>query len=389
MTRFDFGLTDAQEERATRLHRDSIVIDFMSRHAGSEIFDDYPPELRAELDELLATARSKNELLDLAIHWPFELSLEGRSHLVRDRLLDSGLTCGVYEVALHVPMDARDALAWDWDARLARYTAELPWLRHARTADDVRAAHRDGVHALYANCQPIIPAPRDLDALDDAHARGLRSLMLTYNRMDHIGVGCTERVDAGLSSYGLRVVERCNDLGILVDVSHTGHLSTMDACRASRRPVTANHTLARAVFDHARGKTDDALRAVADTGGVIGVVAVPFFLSAAGAPSMEDMLDHIDYIADLVGWRHVAIGTDFPWPVPQVVLDASVDAAHDVNAGFRPEDRVDRTRRLVGFEDCRDLPNITRGLVARGYDDDQIRGILGENALRVMDEVWG
>ena len=212
--------------------------------------------------------------------------------------------------------------------------------------------------------------------------------MLTYNRMDHIGVGCTERVDAGLSMFGLDVVKHCNELGMIVDVSHCGHLTTLDACRHSAKPVTANHTAARSLYPAARAKSNEALRAIADTGGVIGVVAVPFFLSGGTSPSIEHMLDHIDYIADLVGWRHVALGTDWPLQAPDEVLLTTLGTEIS-NIGFRAADRIDVTQRLVGFDDCRDLPNITRGLVKRGFDDEQIRGILGENALRVFEAVCG
>jgi membrane dipeptidase len=212
--------------------------------------------------------------------------------------------------------------------------------------------------------------------------------MLTYNRMDHIGTGCTERVDAGLSLFGIDVVKHCNELGIMVDVSHCGHMTTMGACRHSKQPVNANHTAARSLHDHPRGKTNEELRAIAATGGVIGVLALPAFLTYADAPSIEHMLDHIDYIAGLVGWQHVAIGTDWPNQAPDDVLLATLGAELQ-SLGFGAQHRVEVTQRLDGYGDCRDLPNITRGLVKRGYSDAQIRGILGENALRVFQEVCG
>src|SRR3546814_3094966 len=85
------------------------------------------------------------------------------------------------------------------------------------------------------------------------------------------------------------------------------------------KPVTANHTASKAVFDHARGKSDDCLKAIADTGGVIGIVAVPAFLTDQPDPTISIMLDHIDYVADLVGWQHVAIGTDWPLQAPREI----------------------------------------------------------------------
>jgi membrane dipeptidase len=212
--------------------------------------------------------------------------------------------------------------------------------------------------------------------------------MLTYNLMDNVGVGCTERVDAGLSSFGVEVVKHCNDIGMMIDVSHCGHLTTLDACRHSKGPVNANHTAAKSLHRHARGKSDEALHAIADTGGVVGVVALPSYLTSAANATIEHMLNHIDYISDLIGWRHVAIGTDWPLQAPEQIVRELLSPANAV-LGFRPQDELDVAGRLVGFDDCRDLRNITRGLVKRGYSDEQVRGIIGENALRVIESVCG
>lgn len=305
--------------------------------------------------------------------------------LVKDWMESSGLTCGVFSAPV-----GDDLVFRTWDQIAARNTS-VSWRRRATTAEEIRQAKRDGVITAYGFWQPVAPIPRDLAALDDAYERGLRTCMLTYNRMDNVGVGCTERVDAGLSNLGLAVVQRLNDLGVIVDVSHCGPATTLDACRISNGPVTANHTTARAVFHHARGKTDEALKAIADTGGVIGVLCVPAFVTDAATPTIEHMLDHIDYIANLVGWEHVGIGTDWPNTAPEDVLRSILDPAAEANKdlGFREEDRLDVSVNLVGFDDVRDFPNITRGLVKRGYSDEQIRGILGENALRVFADVCG
>jgi len=251
---FDFGLSEQQEERARRLHRESIVVDLLSQHAGSNIFEDYTPSLQAELQSFLAAAGSPMEAFLRAVYWPYELSKEGRSHLIWDWFQQSGLTCGTYGIGVH---DGTDALEKEWQATTQRY-ADLPWLRFVTTAAEIRAAKRDGLIAFYAHCQPTTPIPRDLNCIDSAYSRGLRSLMLTYNSMDHVGVGCTERVDAGLSNYGVEVVRHCNAVGMIVDVSHCGPLTTMDACRHSSRPVTANHTGAGNFFSHARNKSDEA-----------------------------------------------------------------------------------------------------------------------------------
>jgi membrane dipeptidase len=381
---FDFGLSAAHEERAAALHRDSVIVDWVAQHAGgSNIFSCYSRELLADLRARTQGAPAWEALTETE-YWPYELARQGCSQLIRDWYLASGMTCGTYGIGVH---DGHDPICLKLD-RVNAVFRDLPWLRCVTTAREIRQAKRDGVVALYAQWQPFVPAPRDLAPLDVAYSKGLRSFMLTYNQMDHIGVGCTERVDAGLSRFGVAVVKHCNDIGMIVDVSHCGRLTTLDACRHARRPVTANHTAARGLYAHARGKDDDELKAIADTGGVIGVVAAPAFLTADARPSIRHMLDHVDYIAVQVGWRHVAIGTDWPMQAPLDVLAVTL-ATEAKNIGFREEDRLDWTARLEGYEDSRDLINITRGLVARGYDDEQIRGILGENALRVFAEVCG
>lgn len=375
---FDFGLTPAEEDRARRLHETSQVIDMLFQMpGGAAIFDHLPA---GALDRALEGKTSLWDRYSTALRTPFDLALSGECQVVRDWWRQSGLTT----VSIGMPVTALGAEARegsdDWILR-------QPWVRLATTLAEIRRAKADGVLAVYGNCQPTYGLPVDLDAIDRAHASGLRSLMLTYNRMDHVGVGCTERMDAGLSRFGVEVVERCNQLGVIVDTSHCGRLTTLDACKFSRAPVTANHACAQGVLAHARGKSDEELDAIAATGGLIGVVAVPFFL-AKGRPTVEAMLDHIDYIAGRFGWRHVGIGTDWPLQSPLDLLQETVGGLLP-EIGFRPEDNIDVTQTLIGFSDYRDFPNITRGLVKRGYDDEQIRGILGENFLRVFAEVCG
>jgi membrane dipeptidase len=382
-TPFDFGLSEAQEQRALRLHADNIVFDWLSQHVGGpNIFAALPEELRAEFDALTAGPKATWEVYRTATHWPYELALQGRSSILEEWYRLSGLTCGCQNIELADP----DRKQKPFDA-VSRY-GSLPWLRYITTADEVRQAKRDRVVSMYGNCQPVRPIPRDLGVIDEAYSRGLRSLMLTYNRMDHVGVGCTERVDAGLSMYGVELVKHCNSLGVIVDTSHCGHLTTLDACRQSKQPVNANHTCAKALCDVARAKSDEALKAIADTGGTIGIVTVPFFVSKQRRPGMDVVLDHIEYVADLVGWQHVSLGTDWPNQVPdetqRVVLGPLLR-----ELGFRDEDRIDVTDRVRGFDDYRELPNITRGLVSRGWSDEQIIGLLGQNALRVFEQVCG
>ncbi|MFC0534257.1 dipeptidase [Phytohabitans kaempferiae] len=364
-----------------------MVVDMVSRGAGSEIFDAYQGAYKGQLTTLIEEVRRQPSRLSEVMNWPFETELAGGPDLLRQRIQDSGLTCGTYEPTLSLPADLTDCFAWDWAEAIRRYSA-LPWVIHATEQSDVRRAKREGSVAFFSYFQPLYPSPHDLGAFDHAFTQGLRSYMLTYNHMDHLGVGCLERVDCGLSTFGIKVVERCNRLGVIVDLSHCGEATTLEACRISTQPVTASHTSARRVYEHPRAKSDDALRAVADTGGVVGVYAVPAFLANTPEPSIDSMLDHIEYMIDLVGWQHVGIGTDWPWAIPSE-LDSSLGEINHKRLAFKPQDEAGRAARLRGYRDCRDLPNITRGLVGRGYSDEQVQGVLGENFLRVFGTVCG
>lgn len=382
---YDFGLSHDQEARAERLHTDCVVWDMLSQMGGGNIFEYYPDELLKDLRERQNRASNADELWTETLYWPFEMSLQGRSNLILEWFKVAGLSCGTFsDIRVH---DGNDPGILERERRVLTY-AQLPWLCLVTSADQIRQAKHDGKIAFYANCQPVVAAPRDLGAFDRAYAKGLRSIMLTYNRMDHIGAGCTERVDGGLSMFGVDVVRHCNETGMMVDVSHCGRHTTKDACDFSKAPVNANHTGAHAVFPHARCKTDEEIKAIAATGGVIGIVTVPFFLSRNSKPTVEHMLDHIDHVVNLVGWEHVAIGSDWPLQAPDPILQATLGTELQ-DAGFREEDRVEVTERLVGFDDARQLRNITRGLVSRGYADLEIEGILGGNGLRVFEAVCG
>jgi membrane dipeptidase len=377
--RYEFGLSDIQEAHAKALHEKAVVIDLLSQRAGANIFAHYPPALQAELQSVIDESEGIYDKYFSACDWPYELALANKSELIFDWYRQAGLSVITHTVPIgQFPISATDPTKYLDHERMRLVT----------TATEIRQAKTDGVLASYANYQPLGSIPNDLAMINEAYAQGLRSLMLTYNSMTTVGVGCTERVDAGLSRHGVSVVQRCNELGIIVDTSHCGPMTTLDACRFSRAPVTANHSSACGVYHHARGKTDECVRAIADTGGLIGVLAVPAYLTDAKAPTIDHMLDHMEYIANLVGWQHVAIGTDWPLQAP-IDIQKPLFMPDNKDTAFRPEDRLDVTVNLAGFDDCRDMPNITRGLVSRGWTDEAIMGVLGENALRVFEVVCG
>jgi membrane dipeptidase len=380
--RYDFGLDTDAEARAARLHRDSIVIDLL--YWGPVTHRSFDGAMEQRLRNQFDGHRNPATSVYDAYYLPGRMAVEAKLPQLREAWAASGLTGGSYP--FHVGSAASLAVSAGY---LQRMVDGLGWVRKVRTAEDFVAAKREGQLAWVGLCQPTEPVSKDISMLDRAYDFGLRALMLTYNQQDFVGAGCTERTDAGLTDFGRRVVAHCNALGIAVDTAHCGRRTTLDACEASQAPVMASHTAAAAVYDHDRGKSDEELLAIAATGGVIGVVTVPFFLGPVADATVETWLDHVDHIANLVGSEHVAIGTDWPMAGPKWTMQRLADAAHEL--GFRDDEHGtgDITSNLIGFDDYRDMPNFTRGLVARGYDDEQITGILGGNALRVFSKTIG
>ncbi len=377
---FDFRLDADAERHARALHETSIVVDVLCQ--GPCGYRSFTPAMEREIEAYLAGPHDLNAAWSFVVELPIRHALrDGDGALLEACWRAAGVTAGTRELEGSEVADTLSSLAI-----AAAQFDRFPWFERAMCADDVRAAHRRGAIAGFVNIQDIAPFGRDLDLLERVRDLGLAMMQITYNAANFAGSGCTERHDAGLTRFGERLVERANALGIIVDTSHCGPRTTLDACAASRRPVVASHTSAAGLYAHDRAKSDDELKAIADSGGVIGIYAVPFFLSPEPEASIEAMLDHIEYVVELVGWQHVAIGSDAPLQMPKAALRA-VAQPWSQAFGFRPEHRIDQTRNLVGFDDYRDFPNITRGLVARGHSDEAIRAILGENFLRVFDAV--
>ena len=227
-----------------------------------------------------------------------------------------------------------------------------------------------------------------LELLDVAYDLGIRMMMLTYNNQNFIGSGCQEAQDSGLSDLGVRFVRRMNDSASSSIRPTAGRRPHSTPAAKSSKPVVASHVGADAVYPHVRNKDDEELRAIADTGGIVGIVALPSFLSGDAHPAVSDMLDHIDHVASTVGWQHVGVGTDHPLMSDKWTLAETSQLYHE-QLGFRGGDFGDATLNLIGFDDHRDSVNLARGLLKRGYTDEQIHGILGENFVRVFAAVCG
>jgi membrane dipeptidase len=257
----------------------------------------------------------------------------------------------------------------------------------ALRAADINRAHKENKRAVILNFQNLDHIGSDIDLLERFYQMGFRIMQLTYNAPNAIGGGCTGE-DKGLTDFGRSVVEKLNELGILVDVSHCGPRTSLDTALHSAVPIACTHTLAKKLYNHDRGKDDELLKAVADRGGYIGILAVPGFLTERTETTVGDMLAHLDYVVNLVGIDHVGLGTDyFGFSLPDN-LAAKIDELLEI-LGFRPEHRASFSQRIRGFEDYSRFPNIISGLSKRGYTSENIRKLAGLNFLEVFREIAG
>jgi membrane dipeptidase len=245
-----------------------------------------------------------------------------------------------------------------------------------------------------------VPLPGEWQSVRDElgfirifHQLGIRMMHVTYNRRNPLGDGAGEPHDGGLSDFGHTAVGELNRTGVIVDVAHSGWKTSFDAAKASSRPMVASHTTCGAVYEHFRGKPDDVVRAICDTGGYVGICCIPRFLGGTG--DIRAFLDHQDHLIKTFGAEHAAIGTDtsyvsrFEAEERRKVVKRADGSSPLNTSGPRwdhlwPRDDFQTTPEMDQSVAWTNWPIFTLGLVMRGHSDDQIRQILGGNVLRVL-----
>jgi membrane dipeptidase len=375
-------LSEDQEKRARELHSESFVFDF-SPHA----------------EPFLLTSRQREVMLQsLEGGQPLRSTLSAMANArIRELEKDSSALGEIQEVwkrsgvnGVQVTLGAMELALDEWEgvvADLARCyaRARIGYMSVCTTAEELEGSQRNGTVGLLLGLQDSLPIGRDLDRIETLYNAGVRVVQLTYNNRNLVGDGCTEREQAGLSRFGIELVRRLNDLGMIVDVSHSGYGTTMDAINVSERPVAFTHIVCRDVYDHARGKTDEQLKALAESDGYAGIAAVPHFLRKGGSQSVEDMMEHLEHAASIMSVDRVGIATDWGFWSTDFPPELHAPALEEFGRlGFRPEDELKMGQALGEFVNWTDWPELTRGLVSRGFSDEEIKGFLGLNWLNFM-----
>ena len=247
------------------------------------------------------------------------------------------------------------------------------------SAADVRQAKRDGKLAVAFDLEGMSALAKDVNMVGLLHRLGVRQALFAYNLNNAAGGGCHD-VDTGLTEFGRAVIEEMNRVGMIVDCSHSAYTTTMEAMELSNAPVVFSHSNPKAVWDHGRNIADDQIRACAATGGVVGVNGMGIFLGANDS-STNTLVEHVRYLAELVGPAHVGLGLDH--------IFEDVDLADELSArpDYWPPGQLYDTPN-ISVAHPRQISEICEQLLGHGFSEADVKGVLGENFLRVASEVW-
>ncbi|MEZ6130935.1 MAG: membrane dipeptidase [Planctomycetaceae bacterium] len=368
----------------------------LALHADAVVFDAYGFSPRAAVDgDVLAAAveagasavELKDMREDMSMTRYVSDPVEQKEYL--DAWRASGVTC-IYQNAGEEGQDPLRLIK-----RLSHFTFATDMLKQfvsrAAVPDDITEAKRQGRHCLYltGNGVPLtqqwLTIEDELRYVNVFFHLGIRMMHLTYQRRNMIGDGCGEPGNAGLSDFGRSVIAEMNRIGITPDCAHSGWQTSLEAAQVSSRPVVASHSVCGGIYAHIRSKPDDVIRAIADTGGYIGICCIPRYLRGSG--DITALLDHIDYVVKKFGIDHVAIGTDVSYTSQNSSAEAKkVPRSPKGREEFRslwPKDDFQTTADMTSSIAWTNWPLFTVGLVQRGYSDDDIRKVLAGNVLRV------
>lgn len=281
------------------------------------------------------------------------------------------MTKETYDLPLPEPIDWEDALPVAMSQAAILFEMERQgYLKVCRTAADIRTCLQNGQMAAIFHIEGAEAIDPELHTLDVLYAAGLRSLGPVWSRPTIFGEGVPFRfpsgpdIGGGLTDHGLRLIRRCNELGIMIDLSHLNAAGFWDVARHSDAPLVATHSNALALCEHARNLTDDQLRAIAESDGMVGLNFAVAFLREDGRMLADvplvQMLRHLDHLISILGEDRVGLGSDYDGAVvPEDVTDVS------------------------------GLPRLRQAMIEHGYGEALVKKLCHENWLRVLEKTWG
>lgn len=378
---FGSGAFRAERRRALRL---------LSAAAAALTFSS--PRLRATEAQRLYSSKvvdlvQRSLVIDMLAPIKIDFNPDAFSLPLTDADAEMFRTCGI--TAFHNSVGVGGATAYDealqfiaaWSGFAGRNSEVFCLVGRAEDIDHAKAKRKVAVIMGLQNADEF-RTPGDVKDFYDV---GLRCAQLTYNTQNLIGSGSTERVDGGVTDYGVQVIKAMNDVGMLIDVSHSGDRTTLDAIELSPKPIAITHSNCRALNNHPRLKTDEAIKNLAAKGGVMGITGVRMFVKDKEPTTIEDIVDHIDHVVKLVGIEHVGIGSDSDLMgydhMPKDQYER-LKAGYKNTYAFR--DKIDTD----GFDHPKKVYDLTAALLRRKYSDANVQAVLGGNFRRLLGSTW-
>lgn len=271
---------------------------------------------------------------------------------------------------------------------LAHTYAEMEESEHfvlAKTVEDIYDAKRDGKIAFLICLEGASPLQNEISYLHNFYRLGLRCFGLTHDVRNEVADGIRERNGGGLTHFGVTVVKECDRLGIVIDVSHMSDRGTDDVLETSTQPIIASHSNARALCSHRRNLTDERIKGIAKTGGVIGFHCLDRLVSDKPGATVEDVLRHIAYIADLVGTDHIGVGPDVMENWDPNIVNYMSERSSTINGIPQMHWKHGYPK---GMSTNADLPDLTERMLKLGFTSEDVVKFLGGNFMRVFKKVW-
>lgn len=272
----------------------------------------------------------------------------------------------------------------DWNRRFEDYSALI---FQGRTASDVLKARKEGRTAIFFGFQNCSPIEDNIGLVEVCHQLGVRFMQLTYNNQSLLGTGCYEENDPGITRMGKQVIKEMNRVGLVVDMSHSAERSTLEAIEISERPIAITH--ANPTFWHPalRNKSDEVLKALGESGGMLGFSVYPHHLKDGSSCTLESFCNMIADTADLMGINSIGIGTDLCQNQPDSVVEWMRNGTwtNDRDYGEGSASFAGFPDQPEWFRDNRDFVNIASGLLSKGFSNEDVELVMGKNWLNFFE----
>ena len=272
----------------------------------------------------------------------------------------------------------------DWNRRFEDYSALI---FQGRTASDVLKARKEGRTAIFFGFQNCSPIEDNIGLVEVCHQLGVRFMQLTYNNQSLLGTGCYEENDPGITRMGKQVIKEMNRVGLVVDMSHSAERSTLEAIEISERPIAITH--ANPTFWHPalRNKSDEVLKALGESGGMLGFSVYPHHLKDGSNCTLESFCTMIADTVDLMGINSIGIGTDLCQNQPDSVVEWMRNGTwtNDRDYGEGSASFAGFPDQPEWFRDNRHFVNIASGLLSKGFSNEDVELVMGKNWLNFFE----